>query len=42
MDAALDLLAPDGVLVVTRWLQVPPSEELRFSQPSWKRSTGAA
>jgi spermidine synthase len=30
MDAALDLLAPDGVLVVTRWLQVPPSEELRL------------
>lgn len=27
--AALRRLSPDGVLVVTRWLQQPPSEELR-------------
>jgi hypothetical protein len=27
--ASLGLLAPDGILVVTRWLQIPPSEELR-------------
>ncbi|MGH2381787.1 MAG: hypothetical protein ACRDG7_11270 [Candidatus Limnocylindria bacterium] len=27
--AYLDLLRDDGVLVVTRWLQTPPSEELR-------------
>lgn len=25
----LDRLAPDGMLVVTRWLQVPPSESIR-------------
>jgi hypothetical protein len=25
----LDRLAPDGLLVVTRWLQVPPSESIR-------------
>ena len=29
LSAYLDLLAPDGVLVMTRWLQTPPSEELR-------------
>jgi hypothetical protein len=28
---ALEQLAPDGVLVVTRWLQTPPSEELRLA-----------
>lgn len=28
-QAYLDLLAEDGLLVVTRWLQTPPSEELR-------------
>ena len=28
-QAYLDLLADDGLLVVTRWLQTPPSEELR-------------
>ncbi|NPV86114.1 MAG: hypothetical protein HPY45_08910 [Anaerolineae bacterium] len=28
-ESALSRLSPDGVLVVTRWLQVPPSEELR-------------
>jgi spermidine synthase len=27
--AYLDVLADDGILVVTRWLQTPPSEELR-------------
>jgi spermidine synthase len=27
--AYLDLLGDDGILVVTRWLQTPPSEELR-------------
>ena len=27
--SALSRLSPQGVLVVTRWLQVPPSEELR-------------
>lgn len=27
--AYLDLLGNDGILVVTRWLQTPPSEELR-------------
>ena len=26
----LDRLAPDGILVVTRWLQMPPSEEIRL------------
>ncbi len=26
---ALERLTPDGLLVVTRWLQMPPSEELR-------------
>ncbi len=25
----LDLLRPDGLLIVTRWLQTPPSEEVR-------------
>jgi hypothetical protein len=28
-DALLDRLAPDGLLVVHRWLQLPPTEELR-------------
>jgi uncharacterized protein (DUF983 family) len=28
-EAALDHLAPDGVLCVTRWARVPPREELR-------------
>ena len=28
-EAYLRHLAPDGVLMVTRWVQVPPSEELR-------------
>jgi len=28
-DAYLDHLAPDGLLVMTRWLQTPPSESLR-------------
>ena len=27
--AYLDLAAPDGILVTTRWLQTPPSEEIR-------------
>ena len=26
----LDRLAPDGILAVTRWLQMPPSEEIRL------------
>jgi phage shock protein PspC (stress-responsive transcriptional regulator) len=30
MDDVLGRLAPGGVLVVTRWLQTPPSEELRL------------
>ncbi len=29
-EAALARLAPDGLLVVTRWLQTPPSESLRL------------
>jgi spermidine synthase len=29
IGAYLDLLGDDGILVVTRWLQTPPSEELR-------------
>ena len=28
---ALEHLAPQGILVVTRWLQTPPSEELRLA-----------
>ncbi len=28
--AALDRLEPDGILVVSRWLQIPPSEDLRL------------
>lgn len=30
LAAALARLAPDGILVVTRWLQTPPSEDLRL------------
>lgn len=30
LNAALARLAPDGILVVTRWLQTPPSEDLRL------------
>jgi hypothetical protein len=30
MRALLARLAPDGILVVTRWLQLPPSESLRL------------
>ncbi|RME06374.1 MAG: hypothetical protein D6803_06660 [Anaerolineae bacterium] len=30
MQDALRLLAPEGVLVITRWLQSPPSESLRL------------
>jgi hypothetical protein len=29
VEAYLDLLVADGVLVMTRWVQTPPSEELR-------------
>jgi len=29
VEDALDRLTPDGALVVTRWLQLPPSESLR-------------
>lgn len=29
-EAALARLAPDGLLVITRWLQTPPSESLRL------------
>ncbi len=29
-EAALARLTPDGVLVITRWLQTPPSESLRL------------
>ncbi len=29
IEQALDRLAPDGVLVLTRWLQTPPSESIR-------------
>ncbi len=30
LSAALARLAPDGILVITRWLQTPPSEDLRL------------
>jgi hypothetical protein len=29
-DAALERLSPHGILVVTRWFQTPPSEDLRI------------
>jgi hypothetical protein len=29
MSAYMDVLAPEGLLVIQRWLQVPPSESLR-------------
>ena len=31
MSAALDRLTPEGILVVTRWIQTPPSESLRLA-----------
>ncbi len=30
LSAVLARLAPDGILVITRWLQTPPSEDLRL------------
>lgn len=30
-ETALDRLSPDGILVTTRWVQIPPSESLRLT-----------